>query len=469
MRLFGKKSINITLIDDKDISFIFLDGNDEYHLLKKLSHEQFLGTDKESDVIPEISGNSRLNLLILPDYWIGHASYQFRSRKKLLVEGFIERKLKSEYSSELPWIANFYEYTFYQGLHGEQGVDVYFPHEPKFFQIYEQLEACDILPAFITSPAFIWEKKLKKMISDFDAGENCFIDLLQSECFLYFFSKGRFIFSRGITFPDFPTGDHDRFEALTYEINQSLHLFSQKARSEVGRIYLSSPEEEDADRLSGMLDIEVEGVHPIFGQARTISNEAITVGPISFFDADDLSPAKKFLCITHKLRKKAQEWKAVQRTGAVIGILVFLLIGVGSLYLSQSDRFQVKKSDLMPGSDPTQALVQYNEALDELIMEVDRPNPSRLILGLVKSLPGNVWMRELEMDIGSGMVDFRGMIRAEDPDMLNILLSGLIDNMKREIPCAETVRIKDVDVEELNNENRTGPREYLISFRFKVS
>ena len=469
MRLFGEKSISITLIDDDDISFIFLDGNDEYHLLEKLSHEQFLGIDKDSDITPERSRGSRLNLLFLPDYWIGHASYQFRSRKKLLVEGFVERKLNSEYSSELPWIANFYEYTFYQDLQGEQGVDVYFPHEPKFFQLYEQLEACDILPAFITTPAFIWEKKLKKMISDFDAGENCFIDMLQSECFLYFFSKGRFLFSRGITFPDFQTGDHDRFEALTYEINQSLHLFSQKARSEVGRIYLSSPGEEDVDRLSGMLDIEVEGVHPIFGRSQTVSGDITSVGPISFFDADDLSPAKRFLNITHKARKKTHEWRTVQRAGVIIGILVFLLIGVGSLYLLQSDRFRVKKSDIMPGSDPTQALVQYNEVLDELIMEVDRPNPSRLILGLVKSLPEDVWMREMGMDTGSGMVDFRGMIRADDLERLNILLSGLLDNMKREIPYAETVRMKDVDIEELKNENRTGPREYLISFRFKVS
>ena len=148
---------------------------------------------------------------------------------------------------------------------------------------------------------------------------------------------------------------------------------------------------------------------------------------------------------------------------------MFLLIGVGSLYLLQSDRFRVKKSDIMPGSDPTQALVQYNEVLDELIMEVDRPNPSRLILGLVKSLPEDVWMREMGMDTGSGMVNFRGMIRADDLERLNILLSGLLDNMKREIPYAETVRMKDVDIEELKNENRTGPREYLISFRFKVS
>ena len=467
MRISGKKHINITLIDDNSISFIFLVDN-KYNLLKRLSHDQFLSIDKNSDVIPEESMDSRLNILILPDYWIEHISYRFRSRKKSLVEGFIKRKLNSEYSSELPWIADFYEYTFYQNMQGEQEIDVYFPHEPRFFQVYKQLEACNILPDFITSPAFIWEKKLKKMLQDFEAGEKCFINLLQSECFLYFFSKGRFIFSRAITFADSQTEDHDKLEALTYEINQSLHLFSQKAKSETEKIYLLSPNEENAYRLSGMINIAVKDVYPVLGRSRMISKDNITLGSISFFDTDDLLPANKILNIAHTAQKQTYKWKTVQRAGIITGILVFLLTGTESLYLLHSDMFRIKRSQIMHKNDPTPAIVQYNQALDELIMEATRPNPARLVLGFVKSLPENVWIRKIEMEAKSGTVNFTGIIQAENIEKFKGILSKLLDNIKKEIPCADNIKTQDIDIKELNN-NITSPQQYMISFGFKVS
>ena len=67
----------------------------------------------------------------------------------------------------------------------------------------------------------------------------------------------------------------DQLETLTYETNQSLYLFSQKAKAEIDRIYTASFGYVEAEQLAESLGKQVEEVA---GLEEALTQDSTTIG-----------------------------------------------------------------------------------------------------------------------------------------------------------------------------------------------
>jgi hypothetical protein len=169
---------------------------------------------------------------------------------------------------QLPDVKYFFDSIFYQREHKERWLYAYFLQDPQFFQLYKTLSRLSLTPHRITSPALIWGSKIQQKISDFNDGGKCFIELQHNIYHLYFFFEGNFLFSRNIPLADLPIDSPDNLQAITYELNQSLYLFSQRAKAEVENIYLLSSETVPVGGLSEALGREIDDLSFLLDELR---------------------------------------------------------------------------------------------------------------------------------------------------------------------------------------------------------
>lgn len=66
-------------------------------------------------------------------------------------------------------------------------------------------------PLRITSPGFVWEGHLQKMLPEFKTQGTLLIQINASEGRLYFYHRGQYIFSRSAALPD----TEDRLQVLS--------------------------------------------------------------------------------------------------------------------------------------------------------------------------------------------------------------------------------------------------------------
>jgi hypothetical protein len=472
MNMTKQKNTIITIVNNEDLSFVNPAPSGEVRILDTLSLDQFLNDDMESDPVLEELSNRVNSLLIVPDYWFGNATYKFQSRKKSIIEAFIERKLLAEHP-DLPDIKYFFGYIPHQIDQGEKGLYAYFLQEPKSFQLYDQLVKFDLNPHSITTPAFVWGQKLREIIPDFHNGGKGLVHMLSKECLLYFFFRGFFLFSRSIIFPDTQMESSEKLDTLTYEINQSFHLFSQKAKAGIDQVYIASSAQSDVRELSDMLGREVkelEGPGENRQKAPVIGGH---FGAAERFSLRDLSPSRKFLSVLHQLQKKELEWKPVQTVGIAVGLLLLLLFGAESFFLwklPQPSLFPTAKAGIMGETDPRHTIQQYNEALDLLVLESERPSAQDTILKVAKSLPDNFLIKEMTVEVeGAPAVHIKGIVKASGPDELKDSISYLIGSLKKYFQGAHSLSLQNIDVElaKINNMQQEY-QKYLVKFGFNL-
>jgi len=474
MNLFKNKSTVMTVVNNGRLHFVVLDTSGEPKILSSLSLKKFLTEDVDSELIPEKlrHGADTIDniLLIAPDYWFGNLSLRFQSRKKSVVEPFIERKVQAQYP-DLPDIKYFINYTFYQTHQGEPGIYVYFMHDPTSFHLYNKLAELNLSPRRITTPAFLWQEKLEKIVPGFDKGGKALVHLLSSDCFLYFFFQGNFLFSRSISLPDSPEESSDRFNTLSYEINQSSYLFSQEVKSEIDQIYLLSSGEDDVQELSEILGREVKDLKDTIDGSPIGSTIAERLGPAGYFGPSDLSRASKFPSISHKLERKELEWKPIQMAGIVVGLILLLLL-IGERFLlwkwSHSVQSYLTEKGVVTRTEPREALHRYNQALDLLLKETRRPSIRKTIVNVFRSLPDDVWIKEMAIELETNpRVDIQGVIKASGPDQFRSSLSVFLENLNKYFQGARSLRIRDIDFETTSS-NEKGYQNYVIALRFNL-
>lgn len=468
MSLFGKKNRVMTVVNNDELHFVMFDHSGEWKILHSVALDDFLRDNNEMDYVPRAVKDRVNTLLIVPDYWVGNALYEFRSKKRSIIETFVERKLQVEHP-DLPDIRYFCDHVFYETDQGERGLNVYFMQEPRFFHLYDQLAEFDLAPHRITSPAFLWEQKLSGIIPDFNKGEKGFVHMLSTEGLLYFFSRGHFLFSRSITL----TESSDRLSSLTYEIDQSFRLVSQKTKAEIEHLYVSSPDEGDVQTLSEMLGRDVKDAGPLLREGPDIPEIEEYLGPVGFFDSNDLSPSGKFFSISHKVLKKELEWKPIQTAGIAIGLLLVLLLSTECFFLwkwPETSPFHASGPGITAETESKQIIQEYNNALDLLLKESDRPCPTEIIEKIARSLPENTWVKELSIEVETNPgVDFKGFIEASGFDQFKDSLGLLLANLNRHFQTRRPITTKDIDfgVDETSVEH--GYQKYLIQFRFDLS
>lgn len=480
----SKKTI-VTVVVNNELYFILFDRHGNGCISQKVSLDQFLNDNLNSAAISAELRNKTNSLLILPDYWSGNTSYLFQSKRRSLAKAFIERKLLNEYPN-LPDIKYFFDFTFSQTGLENRKVYVFFLQEPRGFKLYQKLSEFNLNPARISTPALLWEQKLIKTIPDFDIGATCFVHLLSSECLLYFFFQGRFLFSRSITFSDFQKESAEnssdlslespnRFSVLTYEINQSLYLFSQKTKFDMVQIYLLSSDTGNAQLLSDNLGREVidfgAGAPDLEGLQESPGISEY-LGPVGSFDTVDLSPSKPHLNLTHISLKKMLEWKPVQTIGITVGLILLLLLAMESLFLWKwpwATRNQMAKNISMSGAKQKQLIQKYSEALDLVLAETNRPSPRRVIIDIGRSIPDNTWITDMDIETETNpSVVINGVIRASGADQLKDTLSTLLDNLNRYFQGTRSLSIQDIDFKVDKIKIERAYNNFLFTLKFDL-
>ncbi len=410
------------------------------------------------------------SVLVIPDYWVGNTFYKFQSEKKSLVETFIERKLTSDHS-DLPTVTDFFDYSETGGEADEKGLFVYFLQEPKSYEIYQRLAGLNIGPQKITTPAFLWNNKIYRYEDQFRESGQCLVHMVGTDCFLYFFDRGSFLFSRSIVLPDSGEGSDDALSALNYEINQSLYLFSQKARTDQIQIHLLSPEPSNAGKLSDLMERDVSDLgDKIQKPMDDETTERLSV--ISAFDTRDLSPYASFLSLTHTQLKKDLEWKPIQLVGIFIGLIMLTILGVESLFLhrlSLSQNVFMSRSEIQAQAGADEILQRYDESLDLMTREAQRPSLQQSIIKMVKSLPSGIQIRELTVELENGpQLGMKGLVTARNPIHFRNLLAQFLDRLKIYFEGCRNLRIQNIDFEVLENNGNSTLQTYLIQFGFDL-
>jgi hypothetical protein len=471
MKLLKKRVTPITLISGEDIHFIIQEGSGGGQISEPVPLGPFLADEVDASVIPDSFLEQPDSVMIVPDYWLGNTSFPFQSKKRALAEAFLERKLQDEFH-EVPGIKDFFEHFFYETDQGETMLYAYFVREPAFFHLYETLARCKLSPRRITTPAFLWESNLREEIADFAEGGKAFVHSLAKECYLYFFFRGHFLFSRQITLPDFEEDASDQLETLAYETNQSLYLFSQKAKAEIDRVYMASCGYVDAAGLAEKLGREVEEVE---GLEEALTEEAMTSGlpgVLRAFILPDLSRFQKYLSICHRQIEKEQQWKPVQKMGIAVGLILLLLLAGESVLLwkwSKPVGLQAGQGRGAHQTEAARALREYNEALDLFLKESRRPSASKTIIDLARAMPEQVWIKEMvvESEPSPGVV-LKGTVRAERPGQFTGSLSDFLDSLNNHFQGARSLGLQDIDFDTNDCRAQDGYHTCAIALEFSL-
>lgn len=457
---FKKRNTVISIVENETIHFVEAGPCGKKKAVESVNLADLLVDDADADLIP-LSVGSRINkLLIVPDYWFGNLVYKFQSMKKSLADAFVERKLNAQYS-QLPDVKNFFESISYQREHKERWLYAYFLQDPQFFQLYNTLSRLGLTPHRITSPALIWQSKIRQKMPDFEDGGKCFIELLHDIYHLYFFFEGNFLFSRSIPLADLPADSPDNLQAITYELNQSLYLFSQRAKTEINTIYLLSSETVKIGSLSEALGREINDLSSLFSEPRD-SHPSI--------DGFVLSPyllKNQFLFVSHKKLKKELEWRPVQSVGIAIGLLFCFLLGMESIFLhkwSHQNQVSAIHREGVEAGKTKRKIRQYNEALDTLIEDAGRRRPKDVIAKIARSLPLQIRMQEIFLNIGTvPELEFKGAAKVLGSELLKGSLSLLIANLNQNLHPRRALTIPDIDIELDKNK-----QSYLIKFKVEL-
>ncbi|RPI80100.1 MAG: hypothetical protein EHM45_00210 [Desulfobacteraceae bacterium] len=448
----------------KKIKLIMIVNNDKLYLVisNQKNDSTIIGTipfnrtsvfDDFSCSIPVQAKKAQSNILILPDYFLGNILYPFTSEKRSLAEAFLQRKLSESFPAN-PEIINFFNYTYTRSRQDAGSLYAFFIQDPVFFKFYQWLLHVGIQPDRITTPALIWQHLLGKRVKGSLDGNLCLIHTLFNESYLYFFVHGDFLFSRSIAFPESIADAKEKIDSLVYEITQSIYLFSQKVRSEVNEFYLVSSvgadlKTIDEKQLSERMEKNVQRID-IDQKENPCPAEADNplTGPLAAFAWHDLE-SDKVSSISHRKVALGKAWNPVQRVGILTGLLVLLLLGSETFYLTfwKNNPFITETHRIADDMATNRnSIRQYNELLDTIMTERQRPNPSALFAGVIRSLPEKTTIQELEFNFESPFqIVIKGTVQTDNPGQLKATLSKMLDDLTRYLKPVRSPLMNDIN------------------------
>ncbi len=420
----------MTVVQGDTLFFVSYAG-DAIQVDHAVSLDLFLEDDFNLSSIPAVVRGRENRLLVVPDYWIGQTSLTLQSQKRSIVAPFVERKLASEHP-ELSDIGLFFDYAFSKEPSERGDIYAFFLQDPLSYQLYQKLATFDMAPIDITIPAYVWGKKLEKLHPELADSGGGLIQKLSSASYLYFYHKGQFLFSRSIQFSDSAGGDTEALDALTYEINQSFYLFSQKEKAELEHIFIHSTRKEDAVELTESLGREVHSLDIGDGDDASSQAKSEILGPCGAFTPKDLSPARRYPAVAQRDHARDREWRPVQVAGVIVGILLFLLLGGEHFFLLKWSQQAPGRetSGIMASQSSREIIQQYNEALDLILQETRRPSSWKTMLDLAGCLPENVRIKNMNLLVANNpTLSLTCVIRAENTAEFRSSLSMLLENI----------------------------------------
>jgi hypothetical protein len=456
----------VSIVDGEKLNFVAFDSSGAKKTIQSVNIEDLINSGGDTNFISHKMRDWNHSLMIVPDYWFGNSVYKFQSGRKSLADAFVERKLKAQFEQQDD-IKHFFDCILFQREREEQWLYAFFLQDPNFFRLYQALCELNLAPRRITSPAYLWVPRFREEVSEFDTGGKCFIQQLPDIYHLYFFFEGNFLFSRSIPLTDIHGDVSDKLQTITYELNQSLYLFSQRARSEVDKLYLLACESEGIQELSDALGREIIELKSTTEDPQRWHSPEEPLDPQTHLPAIHLRSQPDYLFLSHRKLQKELEWKSVQTVGMFIGLLLILLMGLESIFLHKfsyqhSDTF-IHATGIVAG-DVSEQIRLYNQALDVLIAEVDRPSPQDVLAKVAKSLPYDVRLLDIVLETESDpSIYIKGVVKGVEPEHLKGSLTALIVALNKNLKLRRALAMPDIDLEpDMNKQN------YFFKFKAEL-
>lgn len=460
----------VTLAGDDTVSFMTVHNGGPAKAPVNLPLDSFLEGAEEPSALPRTVLQSANRLLVVPDHWMGSTFHDFQSRKKSVVCAFIERKLRAEQPG-LSDCGNFYDYAFVSGQDRQPQLYTIFLQEAVAYRLYRRLEQLDLSPTRITTPALLWQARLKDLDSGFGQSGVGLIHRLDAECYLYFFFMGQFLFSRTIKLQESGQAKGETDALLNYEINQSFYLFSQKTKSAVDHLYLLTPEPGERSRLTDLLGREVKQLPGMSPQPVLVEDGSI---PPSFrvFSVQDLFRTDT-LAISYKPLKKELFWQPVQWAGIAVGLIVAVLLTVETLYLNSwsavVDR-QMAEPVSTDAQPPGSVLQEISMAVEAVGQALQRPSGSDAALKAFLAAPDSLSVTHVSMDVSeTPRLTISAVIKAGDPDRVKAVMKRFLDRMNARFDLKSgSLQEKDVTIGLDRKEEKEMTPVYQINFGFEL-
>ncbi len=443
----SKKNKLIIIFFNHQLLLILYGGKeDSGKIIGIIPFSETSSTDDLSVSIPAEAKKPKEIILVLPDYVTGNSIYPFASGKRSIVEPFIRRTLAESFPAS-PDISDFFNYSYFKTGRDPGSLYAFYLKEPLVFNLYNRLSEAGLRPDRITTPAYIWQDKIGKPSDAEPGGSFCLIHALPAESYLYFYANGNFLFSRSIILPESSEGKNEKLDALAFEISQSLYLFSQKVKSEISRFYLVPCENIDEMGLSERVGKNIRRLGAYREEGRDADNKNPMPGPLAAFSRANIDSAT-IPAISHRMVVMEKFWHTVQLTGIITGVFTLMLLCAETAYFSYWSHRNIlpKTASLAKNiTDNRRTVGHYNEMLDLVVNERQRPDPANILAGIALSLPENVTVRELLLNLESpSQVVINGIVRADDPDRLKSTLSELVEGLTRNLNPGRPPVIGDI-------------------------
>ena len=193
------------------------------------------------------------------------------------------------------------------------------------------------------------------------------------------------------------------------------------------------------------------------------------MGIAADFSPDDLFSSQNVPGVSNRLLIKDIEINKIQTSGIIIGLILFMILGMESLFLhnlKESEAF----TPLAERKDPKQVIEQYSKSLDALLIATEREEPLSIIGCLAASLPENIRIESIETElVRSHSLLFRGTLTSKNINDFSSSLKSLVDKLNINFELSNPISIDDVEIEKERKGSENGRQNYNISFHLDLT
>ena len=101
------------------------------------------------------------------------------------------------------------------------------------------------------------------------------------------------------------------------------------------------------------------------------------------------------------------------------------------------------------------------------LKETQRPSAGNTIINLARSLPEDVWIKEMVVETEpTPGVTLTGTVRAEEPSEFRETLSDLLDGLKNHFEGTRSLGLQDIEVDTSNCKAVDGGQSCVIALEF---
>ena len=409
----------------------------------------------KNDFASKTRRNRTKTLLVVPDHWFKHEFFLFQSNKDALIRVFLERKLKAAYPKS-PFVSQFLSYTTRQREIEHRGISAFYLEDENGYRLHEALCKVGLTPQLITTPALLWAVKFKSLLPGFSKQPALIVHSQKDQAFLYFYCEGDFLFSRKVALQE---GNN---ESLVFEINQSIYLFSQKAKKELGCIYLIGNE-------TTCIDLLTEAFGKLIHILKFDSQDVTIDKEISFLQdlltLDGISSPDNDYGVTHRRIQQQLKWRPVQWAGILIGAILLIILSAEHHWI---DRVSDLKEIGQQESNTGLTLSEYETALDELTGHAKRPSSAFVIAKVVSSLSEFILLNEININLDASILELTATVHAESIDSFRQQLKMFAQGLNTKLKLPRPISLEDITFQIDDVKNATEKLHHRIAFKVNL-